>query len=40
MSNVFGLNGAATLQAEQPSAVLVESLEEQLRLAPMTMDLE
>lgn len=33
MSNVIGLNGATPLQAAQPSAVLVEFLEEQLRLA-------
>jgi hypothetical protein len=33
VSNVIGLNGATPLQAGEPSAVLVEFLEEQLRLA-------
>ncbi len=33
MSKVVGLNGEVPLQAGQPSAVLVEFLEEQLRLA-------
>lgn len=33
MTNVVGSNGATPLQAAQPSAVLVEFLEEQLRLA-------
>ncbi|CAB4137032.1 hypothetical protein UFOVP317_2 [uncultured Caudovirales phage] len=33
MTNVIGINGATPIQAGQPSLVLVEFLEEQLRLA-------